>query len=63
METLLSDGLTTGEELPEPDPVPVRFRMPFFTALRASARSLSPPTMLFLELIVSVLELPTRPCT
>lgn len=37
-----------------------RFNMPFRTAARTSARSLSPPTILLLELELSVPELPAR---
>lgn len=41
---LWSTGRTTGDELLES--VPERLRMPFLTAARTSARSLSPPRML-----------------
>lgn len=73
---LLSTGRRDGDELPESVPVPdgvsilvrenqtirhSRFKIPFFTAAKTSARSCSPPTMLRRVPEVLVLALPPRP--
>lgn len=47
----LGDSTAPGQSI-------IRFKMPFRTAASTSARSLSPPTMLFRELELSVPELP-----